>query len=218
MKINKLWERYKFPRCEKCKKECQGHLNYDNLCSNLNYLEEYGERNYEKNKASFEELKQVIGNINPTIFSFGCGLGLDYIGAVEVFGDKIKYNGIDECKWAITKTEDYKNFTPKLPKTIDYNTGIFLLNGSYDNLVICFFNSLFTISESSNLDKDLFDAVKNKDKFYLLCDYTINSNFHMPSQEQNFLDKFSKRLKQYFTINQLEILDGKGIIIVAKRK
>ena len=58
MKIDKLWEGYKFPSCEKCKKDCAGHLDYDNLCSNLNYLKEYAEKNFEKNKESFIELLQ----------------------------------------------------------------------------------------------------------------------------------------------------------------
>ena len=35
MKINKLWEGYKFPTCEKCKKDCAGHLDYDNLIKKL---------------------------------------------------------------------------------------------------------------------------------------------------------------------------------------
>lgn len=83
MKIEKLWEGYRFPKCENCKKDCTGHLDYDNLCSNLNYLKEYAQRNYDKNKESFVELKKIVGNKNPTIFSFGCGLGLDYIGATE---------------------------------------------------------------------------------------------------------------------------------------
>ena len=59
MKISKLWEGYKFPKCEQCKKDCAGHLKYDNLCSNLNYLQEYGEKNFIKNKDSFVELKKL---------------------------------------------------------------------------------------------------------------------------------------------------------------
>ena len=86
MEISKLWEGYEFPKCEQCKKDCAGHLKYDNLCSNLNYLQEYGEKNYIKNKESFVELKNIMGNKIPTIFSFGCGIGLDYIGAKEIFG------------------------------------------------------------------------------------------------------------------------------------
>ena len=34
------------------------------------------------------ELKKVIGKKIPTIFSFGCGIGLDYIGAKDVFGEE----------------------------------------------------------------------------------------------------------------------------------
>ena len=36
----------------------------------------------------------------PTIYSFGCGLGLDYVGAVEVFGERVKYYGIDDLEEA----------------------------------------------------------------------------------------------------------------------
>ena len=42
-----------------------------------------------------------MGAQMPTIFSFGCGLGLDYVADQEVFGNDIKYYGIDENKWAI---------------------------------------------------------------------------------------------------------------------
>lgn len=217
MEISKLWEGYKFPKCEQCKKDCAGHLKYDNLCSNLNYLQEYGEKNYIKNKDSFVELKNIMGNKIPTIFSFGCGIGLDCIGAKEVFGNDIKYYGIDECEWAVMKTDNYKNFSPKLPKTIKFDVGTFLLNGSQDNLVLCFFNSLFTISENTDLDKLLITALKNQDEFYLVCDYTINSNFHMVAVEQEFIDNLLKKLKQYFKTKRYEILDGKGIIIKAKR-
>lgn len=57
-----------------------------------------------------------------------CGIGLDYIGAIEVFAEKIKYYGIDECEWAIAKkTGAYKNFSPKLPKTIKFDVGTFSL-------------------------------------------------------------------------------------------
>lgn len=218
MKINKLWEEYKFPKCERCKKDCAGHLDYDNLCSNLNYLYEYGEKNYTKNKDSFTKLKEIIGDVNPTIFSFGCGIGLDYIGAIEVFGEKTKYYGIDECDWAIAKTSAYKNFHPKLPKTIKFDVGTFLLGGNYDNLVLCFFNSLFTISENTDLEKRLLETLKNKDKFYFVCDYTINSNFHMPTVEQHFIDGLVRKLRIIFSFNRFEILDGKGIIVVAKKK
>lgn len=117
MEIKKLWEDFKLPSCENCKKDCQGHLDYNNLCSNENYLKEYGEKNYEKNKKSLEELKNVIGETKPNIFSFGCGIGLDYIGAKEIFG-QLNYYGIEECDWAITKTDNYKNFEPRLPKKL----------------------------------------------------------------------------------------------------
>lgn len=218
MNIDVLWKNYKFPNCENCKKDCAGHLDYDNLCSNLNYLYEYGEKNFTKNKDSFLELKKIIGAVSPTIFSFGCGIGLDYLGAIEVFGEKIKYYGIDECDWAIAKTSGYKNFDPKLPKTIKFDVGTFLLGGNYDNLVLCFFNSLFTISENTDLEKRLLETLKNKDKFYFVCDYTINSNFHMPTVEQHFIDRLIRKLRTDFSFNRFEILDGKGIIVVAKKK
>ena len=74
MNIEKLWLGFKFPDCEECKQDCQGRLGYNNLCSNLNYLKKYGEKNYMKNKDSFIELKKILGAQTPTIFSFGCGL------------------------------------------------------------------------------------------------------------------------------------------------
>ena len=108
MKFESLWNGYKFPSCETCKKDCQGHLDYGNLCSNLNYLKDYAEVNYEKNKKSFNSLKRLTTNNKLNIFSFGCGLGFDYIGANEIFGDNFNYYGIDEGDWVIKKTNAYK--------------------------------------------------------------------------------------------------------------
>ena len=193
-------------------KDCGGHLDYNNLCSNLNYLKEYGEKNYEKNKESFVELKKYMGKKTPTIFSFGCGLGLDFIGATEIFGN-INYWGIDDCEWAIKETETYKNFEPKLPKTIKYDVGIYMLKGKYQNLVVCFFNSLFTISNNSNLEKELVEALRRQDSFYLICDFTINNNYHMPKEEQDFLNKLINKLKSVFKFKKFDILEGRGIII-----
>ena len=218
MKIKNLWQNYQFPVCDNCKKECQGHLNYKNLCANLNYLLEYAEKNYEKNKESFKELKRYIGNIKPNIFSFGCGLGFDYIGATEIFGQNITYFGVDENDWAIKKTENYKKFKPKLPKTINFEEGIFLLNAMQENVVICFFNSLFTILNNTNLEKELVNALQNKRTFYLVCNYTINKNFHMPKEELNFLNKLLEKLNGIFKFKCFEILDGKGIIVCGEIK
>lgn len=216
MKFEKLWHGYRFPKCENCNKECNGRLDYENLCSNLNYLKEYAEKNYEKNKESFEELSKITNQEKLNIFSFGCGLGLDYVGAKEVFNN-FNYYGIDETDWAIKKTENYKSFEPKLPKTMKYDDGMFMLSATRENPVICFFNSLFTISNNADLEKDLLDSLSNKDKFYLVCDYTINNNYHMPSEEQDFIDKLLKELKSSYNFKCFDILDGRGIIVVGNK-
>lgn len=217
MDFSKLWSGYKFPTCENCKKDCKGHLDYDNLCSNLNYLNEYAEKNYEKNKGSFIELKRVLGNRKPNIVSFGCGLGLDFVCAKEVFNESFNYYGIDECDWAIKKTDNYKNFMPKLPKTVKFDDGILFLNILKENVVLCFFNSLFTISNNTNLDEELFKALQKMNNFYIVCDYTINSNLHMPKEEQDFLKKMKNKLRGQFRFKQYEILNGSGIIISGER-
>ncbi len=217
MQIKKIWEGYKFPKCKNCKKNCKGHLDYENLCANVNYLKEYAERNYEKNKESFVEFKKIIGEAEPNIFSFSCGLGLDYIGAKEVFGRNMKYYGIDECDWAIKKTENYKCFEPQLPKTIKYDEGLFLLTATKENAVLCFFNSLFTILNNTDLEKELVNALQDKKNFYIVCDYTINSNFHMPKEEQDFLNRLLNQLRGNFKFKRFEILDGNGIIICGER-
>lgn len=218
MDIKKLWQGYRFPNCESCKNDCQGHLDYDNLCANLNYLKEYAEKNYEKNKESFSELKTIIGTTKPNIFSFGCGLGLDYVGAKEIFGNNLNYYGIEEFEWAIKKTDNYKNFEPKLPKTMKFDEGMFLLTATRDNAVLCFFNSLFTISNNTeDLQKQLLEALQNKRNFYIICDYTINSNYHIPKEEQDFINKLLRRLHGQFKFKRFEILSGDGIIICGER-
>ncbi|MBO5948079.1 hypothetical protein J6Q66_04515 [bacterium] len=119
--------------------------------------------------------------------------------------------------WAIKKTDNYKDFEPKLPKIINYKVGSYLLNGKQNNLVVCFFNSLFTISNNSNLEKELLEALKNQDNFYLVCDYTINSNYHMPKEEQDFIDNIMNKLKNRFRFKKIDILEGRGIIVYGAR-
>ena len=57
MKFESLWNGYKFPSCDTCKKDCQGLLDYGNLYSNLNYLKYYAEVNYQKKKRVLIRLK-----------------------------------------------------------------------------------------------------------------------------------------------------------------
>lgn len=113
----------------------------------------------------------------------------------------------------IKKTENYKNFEPKLPKTIKFDEGMFLLTATKENAVLCFFNSLFTISNNTDLEKELVNALQDKRNFYIVCDYTINSNFYMPKEEQGFLNKLLNKLHGNFEFKHFEILDGNGIII-----
>lgn len=218
MDIKILWKNYKFPSCDNCKKDCNGRLNYNNLCSNINYLKEYGEKNYIKNKESLIELKNILGDKIPTIFSFGCGLGFDYIAAKDIFGENVKYFGIDNCNWAIKNTENYLNFESKLPKTITFDVGKFLLYANFENLVICFFNSLFTISDNTDLEGELIKVLQSKNDFYIICDFTINNNLHMRTEEISFLSCLTKKLNNKFKFKQFDILDGRGIIILGKRK
>ena len=179
MDFTKLWENFDFPNCENCKNDCRGHLDYNNLCANLNYLRDYAQKNYEKNKQSLVEFQEKVYCNKPFIFSFGCGLGLDYIGAKEVFGDNVKYFGIDECDWAIKNTDAYRNFSPSLPKTMKLEEGLFLLSATNQDAMLCFFNSLFTISNNTDILKKLIAALINKKNFFIICDYTINSNYHI---------------------------------------
>ncbi len=219
MKIEKLWTGLDYPKCDNCEQECKGHLDYKNLCSNVNYLREYGEKNLNKNKESFGELKKVIGDAKPSIFSFGCGIGLDCIAAKEVFGDNIKYYGIEKCNWAIKKTENCQNFEPVLPQTFNYVDGLFLLTSvSSNDVVLCFFNSLYSISQNErNLCEQFVKALQNKKSFYILCDYTVNSTYHIPRLENDLIECILKKLSPKFTFKRLPILDGKGTIVVATR-
>lgn len=217
MNIKKLWNGFRFPKCENCKNDCEGRLSYNNLCSNVNYLKEYGEKNYLKNKESLAELKNIVGAETPTIFSFGCGLGLDYIASQVIFGDNIKYFGIDEYDWAIKNTENYKNFEPSLPKTLKYKEGIMYLGIIQNPVALCFFNSLFTISCDEDLYNDLIRTLQNKKTFYIVCDYTINNTYHMPKVEHDFIKKLQIRLNGLFKFQKIDILDGRGIMVIGKK-
>lgn len=84
--------------------------------------------------------------------------------------------------------------------------------------MLCFFNSLFTITNNTeDLQKKLFDSLQNKKNFYIVCDYTINSNYHMPKEEQDFINKLLNRLSGQFKFKRFEILGGDGIIIYGER-
>lgn len=218
MEIKELLNKYNFNRCNRCNKKCQGHLDYDNLCSNLNYLEEYAEKNYEKNRQSFIDLKNIDASLKPSIFSFGCGLGLDFSAAEEIFGKDIKYYGIDECNWAIKDTKPFQESNLNIPNTIKLEDGLFMLTIMQKDVVVCFFNSLFTISNNTNLKRKLINALSNKSRFYIVCDYTINNNFHMPSEEQSFINNFIKKMNANFKFKCFEILEGKGIIVLGERR
>ncbi|MDR0976053.1 MAG: hypothetical protein LBM01_03815 [Christensenellaceae bacterium] len=221
MEIKKLWEGIPTKKCAECArkdKTCDGMLVYDNLCSNVNYLEMYGEANYERNKETFAELKKKLNGEKPSIFSFGCGLGLDYLGVKEVFGDNATYCGIDKCKWAITQTENYKNFTPKLPKAIDFDDGMFSLHFPYQNPVLCFFHSLYTISKNVDLKSKLLEMLQGKPNFYIVVNFTINVHFGPVIREREFLGELVTELKRTFNIKQFDILNDTAIIIKGEKK
>lgn len=129
-----------------------------------------------------------------------------------------KFPSCDNCNWEIKNTENYLNFEPNLPKTITFDIGKFLLHANFENLVICFFNSLFTISNNTDLEEELIKVIRNKNDFYIICDYTINNNFHMRTEEISFLSRLTKKLNNNFKFKQFDILDGRGIIILGKRK
>ena len=107
MNLEVLWKDYKFPSCDNCKKDC-GKYEYDNLCSNLNYLKNYGQEYFDRMKESFEELNKLNNN-KLTIFSFGCGCNLDYFAGIEVFKNNLSYIGVDNTDWAIKEIKAYKN-------------------------------------------------------------------------------------------------------------
>jgi hypothetical protein len=182
-------------------------------------LKQYGQKNYEKNAETFAELKQIMQNEKPLIFSFGAGIALDYIGAVESFGENVSYLPIEECKWAITKTDAYQNFEPELPKSqFSFKDGIQLLKVAQKNVVVCFFNSLFTISENTDLKEQLLSTLSNKKNFYFVCNFTINNNFHLPSTEMKFIDSLIRKLREKFIIKRHDVLGGDGVIIKGERK
>ena len=220
MEIKKLWQGIKVGECETCEnEECKGRLKYDDLCANVNYLKEYGEKNFEKNRETFAELKKIMGDEKPAIFSFGCGVGLDYIGAKENFGESVVYYPIDECKWAIIDSENYKNFEPKLPKRImKFDEGMFMLSVTSTNPVLCFFNSIFSISENTNLKSKLVSVLQSKNKFYIVCNFTVSSDFHLMSVELNFIKDLLKELRPLFNFKKVDFLGDKGIIISGIRK
>ena len=62
-----------------------------------------------------------------------------------------------------------------------------------------------------------YHALQDKNNFYIVCDYTINSNYHMPKEEQDFINKLLKKISGQFKFKRFEILGGDGIIIYGER-
>jgi hypothetical protein len=211
--IEKLTKGIKVAPCESC-------FEYDNLDSNVNYLENYGQQYYDRMAASFAELKKITGNKRPHILSFGCGCCLDYIACKENFGDNFSYTPIDKCEWAIMQTEQYKNLTSGMPKkSLSFNDGIMLLQMIPDNAAICFFNSLNDIlNDKPNSQTTLASVLSTKSNFYLVCNFTVTSNFTLAMTEQNFIDELLKELNTKFVFKKFDILGGKGILIQGQKK
>ena len=160
-----------------------------------------------------------MGEEKPAIFSFGCGVGLDYLGAVEVFGEKVVYYPIDECKWAITETKNYKSFEPKLPKRfMKFDESMFMLSITQRNPVLCFFHSLYSIKKDRDLKKELVKILQSKSNFYFVCNFTINNHFGPMLNERDFIADLMQDLSKTFALKKLDILNERGILISAERK
>lgn len=217
MKIKKLWESYRFPNCDNCDKKC-GKYKYNDLCSNLNYLKNYGEEYFERMKESFEELKKIAGK-KMIVFSLGCECSLDYIAGKELF-DEFSYFNIDECEWAIKDTQIYKQLENEMPqKNLNLKEGLQFLKLSQKNVSLCFFNSLNDIMNNvDNLKELVLDSLKHKQNFYIVCNYTRGGNHVLAWNEECFLKDLCKELRKVYTIKRFEILGGEGIIIKGESK
>lgn len=218
MNIDKLWKTHTFQNCDSCDKKC-GKYKYDNLCSNLNYLKNYGEEYYSRMKKTFEELLNITRE-RIVVFSFGCGCSLDYLALKETFNNNFSYFGIDECEWAVKATNEYKALSENMPKeNLKFIDGINLLSVSSNNPVVCFFNSLNDILNNRNyLKEELLSAFSGKTNFYIVCNFTRGGNHVLAWNEERFLKKLCKALRKNYQVKQLEILGGEGIIIIGKRK
>ena len=85
--------------------------------------------------------------------------------------------------------------------------------------VVCFFNSLNDILQNTkNLKEDLVDSLERKSNFYIVCNYTRGGNHTFAWNEECFLKSLCNKLKDRFSIKQLEILSGEGIIISGSKK
>lgn len=218
MKIDRLWNNYKFRVCEECEKDC-GKYEYDNLCSNLNYLKSYGEGYYAKMKESFQELSSA-GIKRPIFFSFGCGCCLDYVAAKEVFENAFSYINVDECEWAIKNTAAYRKLAVNMPqRNFKFVEGMSLLKVSPERIVVCFFNSLNDIlGNQIDFESKLIATLKYKGNFAIVCNYTRGGNHTLAWDEECFLNNCCKELKKQVSIKRVDILSGEGIIILGERK
>ena len=104
-------------------------------------------------------------------------------------------------------------------ENLSFNEGKRFLQVAVSNVVICLFNSLNDILNNKvNLEDDFFDCLRNKQNFCILCNYTRGGNHVLAWNEECFLENLCKKLENYFSLKQLKILSGEGIIITGKRK
>lgn len=218
MEIKKMWTNFKHPSCDKCTKDC-GRYQYDNLCSNINYLRNYGQEYYERMERSFKELKKLCVD-KLIVYSFGCGCSLDYLAAKQVFGEQITYFNVDECEWAIKQTKEYKQMDKKMPKdNLHFEEGCQLLKLTLDSSVVCFFNSLSDIlTNQKNAKNDFISALGHRQIFYILCNFTRGGNHTLAWREECFLEDLCKELSKNYHTKRFEILGGEGIIISGERR
>lgn len=87
------------------------------------------------------------------------------------------------------------------------------------NVVVCFFNSLNDILQNTKeLKSDLVESLERKSNFYIVCNYTRGGNHTLAWNKKCFLKFLCNKLMGKFSIKQLEILKGEGIIISGNKK
>lgn len=203
-----------FPNCESCDRKRENCNIFKKFSVNIKNFKQFLENRRERTKEGYRVLKKMLGNKKPNIFSFGCGVGADYLGANEIFNNDFNYFGIDDSCHIFRETKAFKAID-FLPNIFSVNSGIFLLEEQSGFSVVCFFNSLSDMIKQNNQYEKIFSILTNKNEFIIIFEEVELKN---SSVGFKFLEEFSYKNRNEFEIEVVDFLVNEGIAIHFKRK
>ena len=158
-----------YPNCMTCIHKRKNCATFKKIAQNRENLKEFVFKRRGRAKECYAELKKILGESSPNLFSFGCGLGIDYMGARAVFRHDMNYFGIENSPPDLKGSKACVTLKPYLPLTLNSQAGLRILEVIKENCVICFFNSFLNVLGWEDSVK-IFGLLEGKDEFHILID------------------------------------------------